>query len=117
MNKREEQQKQLYEETHTGSTAKDVLNAAKHTAANILTSPVHGAMALGETFRQRGYADPRAPIDTNAASYRMQNYSEDVESTVTGRIEESGTPASKVLGKAYQVGTSVGKSAMSMGTI
>ena len=73
---------------------------------DVVTSPVHGVMAAGESLNRLTYADKEAPVNTNSANYAWQNFAQATERAVNEEIDSS-------VGKfAYNVAMSTGKAGM-----
>lgn len=77
-----------------------------YTALDIVTSPLHGLMAVAENIDRLGYADKEAPVNTNSTNYLLHNFAQATEQAVNEEIDSD-------LGRfAYNVGVSTGKAGM-----
>ena len=79
-----------------------------YTGFDILTSPIAGILAAGETLKSLGYADKDAPVNTDSYLYALQNIGTATEEQV---LEEINNPVGDF---AYNVGVSTAKSAMGL---
>lgn len=77
-----------------------------YSALDLVSSPMAGMLAAGETIKSLGYADKDAPVNTNSPLYAFQNMGESVEEAV---LEEIDNPVGKF---AYSTGMSTGKSGL-----
>lgn len=79
-----------------------------YTGLDILTSPIAGMLAAGETLKSFGYADKDAPVNTDSYLYALQNIGTATEEQVLEKIDNP------VGDFAYNVGVSTAKSAMGL---
>lgn len=98
----------LQEEMQEDINKNPVLAGTLYTALDVLSSPIAGLLATGETLKSFGYADKDAPVNTNSYLYALQNIGETTEEAVLDEID------SPVGDFAYNVGVSTLKSAMGL---